>query len=179
MRSTAKLPIPLHRSILRAAAQPALRGVQARCLIEICLEFGDTMEFLNPEAQSLVDVFRDLLTDGFRKTDIVRLDSHRISEHYANYFLDELTDDALLILSLVTWHFDASLYNLSKTLLPPPSLLLHFGFSRNDEELRKILWDRYTKSSGQETSLEAFTTKFRILVYLLRKGFRCSLGLSC
>ncbi|KMK63753.1 hypothetical protein Y699_04583 [Aspergillus fumigatus Z5] len=137
MRSTAKIPIPLHRSILRAAAQPALKGIQARCLSEVCLEFEDTVKFLDPDAQSLVGVFRDLLIDGFRESDIVRLDNHQISGRYASYFLDDLEDDALLILSLVTWHFDASLHNLSQTLLPLPCLLLHFITSRNDEELCK------------------------------------------
>lgn len=101
------------------------------------MEFEDTVKFLDPDAQSLVGVFRDLLIDGFRESDIVRLDNHQISGRYASYFLDDLEDDALLILSLVTWHFDASLHNLSQTLLPPPCLLLHFITSRNDEELCK------------------------------------------
>ncbi|OJJ66314.1 hypothetical protein ASPBRDRAFT_665831 [Aspergillus brasiliensis CBS 101740] len=169
--------IPLHRSILRVAAQPALKGIQARCLSVICFECNDTMEFLNPDARSLVGVFCDLLIDDFRESDIVRLDTHGTFEDYADFFLDKLSDDALLILSLVTWHFDASLHNLSTTLLPPPSLLLHFILSGNDEELCEILWDNYTQSSGRETSLEAFTTKFKRLIGLITEGFLlCFLG---
>lgn len=143
------------------------------------MEFEDTVKFLDPDAQSLVGVFRDLLIDGFRESDIVRLDNHQISERYASYFLDDLEDDALLILSMVTWHFDASLHNLSQTLLPPPCLLLHFITSRNDEELCKTLWNSYVQSSAGEISLEAFTTKFGRLLCLLTNGFLLYLGLSC
>ncbi|KAF5863934.1 hypothetical protein ETB97_009041 [Aspergillus alliaceus] len=171
MRSTAKLPIPLHRSILRVAAQPALKGIQARCLGVICFECQDTVEFLNHSARSLVRVFCDLLIDDFCESVIVRLDTHGIFEDYANFFLDKLSDDALLIFSLVTWHFDASLRNFPTTLLPPPSLLLYFIISRNDEELCEILWNGYTHPSGRETSLEVFTTKFKRLIGLMTEGF--------
>ncbi|PYH99035.1 hypothetical protein BO71DRAFT_415768 [Aspergillus ellipticus CBS 707.79] len=164
-RGTWQRAIPLHRSILRVAAQPALNGIQARCLSVICIECNDTMEFLNPDARSLVGVFRDLLIDDFRESDIVRLDTHGTFEDYADFFLDKLSNDALLILSLITWHFDASLHNLSTILLSPPSPLLHFILSRNDEELCR------------ETSLEAFTIKFKRLIGLITEGFLlCFLG---
>ncbi|KAL5365874.1 hypothetical protein BJX96DRAFT_169462 [Aspergillus floccosus] len=171
MRTTAKLPIPLHRSILRVAAQPALKGIQAQCLSVICFECEDIVELLNPDARSLVGVFCDLLLDGFSESDIIRLDTDRTFEDYANFFLDNLSDDALLILSLVTWHFDASLHNLSTTLLPPRSLLRHFIESRNDSALCEALWSRYTETSGRDASLEAFTTKFRRLIGLIKGGF--------
>ncbi|KAH1274187.1 hypothetical protein KXV81_005491 [Aspergillus fumigatus] len=173
MHPTAKLPIPLHRSILRVAAQPALKGIQARCLSVIYFEYEDIVKLLESDARSLVDVFEDLLTSGLDEDDLVRLNDHRIIEDYTKLLVDGLTDDSLLILSLVTWHFDASF-----PLLPPPSLLLYFVHSREDSELYEILWGRYAENSGREISLEAFKVKFNKLIGIITKGFFNVLGLS-
>ncbi|KAH2322663.1 hypothetical protein KXW87_009344, partial [Aspergillus fumigatus] len=94
------LPIPLHRSILRVAAQPALKGIQARCLSVIYFEYEDIVKLLESDARSLVDVFEELLTSGLDEDDLVRLNDHRIIEDYTKLLVDGLTDDSLLILSL-------------------------------------------------------------------------------
>ncbi|KAH1396258.1 hypothetical protein KXX16_004877 [Aspergillus fumigatus] len=166
-------PAKLHNSILRAGASAALVGIQVRCLSVIYFKYEDIMEHLESDVRSLVDVLEDVLTSDFDENDLIRLNNHGIIENYTKLLVDTLTDDCLLILSLVTWHFDAS-----SSRLPPPLLLLYFIEWRENSGLYKILWDRYAENSGQVTSLEAFTAKFNKLIGIIMEGFFNVLGLS-
>ncbi|KAF9882653.1 hypothetical protein FE257_005800 [Aspergillus nanangensis] len=161
----------LHDDILRAAAQPALKGLLARCL-SVILKFGDVMDLLDDnDAKPLVETFDDLQKDGFRESDIARLYNYKLFDDYSEIYLTELKSEGLLILSLVTWQFDASLHILSKTFLPPPNLLEYFSTSKDDGELCEILWARYNQYSAQRITSEDFKEMFVRLCGLLENGF--------
>lgn len=81
------------------------------------------MEFMDRDAQSLLGIYSDLLSDGLSERNIVQLDKHKIIKSYADSVLDVLNKDQLLMLSLITWRFNGSLHNLSARRLPPPDLL--------------------------------------------------------
>ncbi|KAI2735041.1 hypothetical protein DTO013F2_10189 [Penicillium roqueforti] len=78
-------------STLRAAAQPALKGLATRCLKVILFKCWKIVEFMDPDARSLLGICCDLLSDGFSKPNIVRLDKHKIIEVYTDCVLDVLS----------------------------------------------------------------------------------------
>lgn len=130
------------------------------------------------DARSLLGICRDLLSEELSErnierqdqVNIQRLDKHKIIEAYTDCVLDVLSVNELLMLSLVTWHFDASLHDLSTTRLPPPDLLQHLSTSTIDEVCKNIVAN-YSRYSGQTTSLGVLTTKFRMLVRLVLINF--------
>lgn len=81
-----------------------------------------------------------------------------------------LVPDELLMLSLITWHFDASLQNLSTTQLPPKDLLQHLSTSTTDEVCKNMVAS-YSQYSGQKISLKALMIKFRMLIRLVLINF--------
>lgn len=79
----------------------------------ILFNCGTLIEFIDHNAQSLLGIYSDLLSDRLSEHNIIRLDKHKIIKSYADSVLDVLNKDQLLMLSLVTWRFDGSLHNLS------------------------------------------------------------------
>lgn len=128
------------------------------------------MEFMDRDAQSLLGIYSDLLSDGLSERNIVQLDKHKIIKSYADSVLDVLNKDQLLMLSLITWRFNGSLHNLSARRLPPPDLLQHLSTSAINDVCENIVAN-YSRYSGQTTSLKVLTTKFRMLVHLILNDF--------
>lgn len=60
------------------------------------------MEFMDRDAQSLLGIYSDLLSDRLSEYNIVQLDKHKIIKSYADSVLDVLNKDQLLMLSLIT-----------------------------------------------------------------------------
>ncbi|OJD10947.1 hypothetical protein AJ78_08178 [Emergomyces pasteurianus Ep9510] len=80
----------LHDDSLRAAAQPAVKGLMARCL-SVILQFEDVMDLLDDDdAKSLVESFNGLQKGGFHESDIVRLYEHKLFDDYCEIYLNEL-----------------------------------------------------------------------------------------
>ncbi|KAA8652774.1 uncharacterized protein ATNIH1004_001679 [Aspergillus tanneri] len=163
---------PLHESIIRLPAQLALKGLQVRGLGILACESTSLRLNLSPEAKSLVDICQALRKSRFRSVDISRLSENKLLHEYAEFFLEKLSYDGLLMLSLLTWHFDASLHNFSTAALPPRELLKFFSRPTvNIKQLCEILWGRYILLSEQELTLGDFKAKFKRLVVFLEHGF--------
>lgn len=170
-----------------------MKGLATRYLRVILFKCWSLVEFMDRDAQSLLGIYCDLLSELSKRNierqdqdhierqvqdhierqvqrNIERLDKHKIIEGYADSILEVLSDDELLMLSLVTWHFDGSLRDLSARRLPPPDLLQHLTTSAIDDVCENIVAN-YSRYSGQTTSLKVLTTKFRMLVHLVLKEF--------
>lgn len=128
------------------------------------------MEFMDRDAQSLLGIYSDLLSDGLSERNIVQLDKHKIIKSYADSVLDVLNKDQLLMLSLITWRFNGSLHNLSARRLPPLDLLQYLSTSAINDVCENIVAN-YSWYSGQTISLKVLTTKFRMLVHLILNDF--------
>ncbi|KAA8641678.1 uncharacterized protein ATNIH1004_011814 [Aspergillus tanneri] len=161
----------LHDSMIRFPALLALKCLQLRGLGILALKSKSFLLNLSPEAKSLLDICQSLWESRFRSADVCRLSEDKLLHEYAEDFLEKLNYDGLLMLSLLTWHFNASVHNFPTAALPPRELLEFFSRSTgNLEQLCEILWSRYNAFSERKLTLGAFKAKFKKLVSFLEHG---------
>jgi hypothetical protein len=141
----------LHESILRTAAQPALKGLAVQRLAQLADGGKGLPSDLRPEAKELLEICQTLQRNGFREEDITRLAYNRVLDGYTEGSLEKLNCHCLLVLSLLTWHFEASVHVSPESSLPPRELLQFIHREKgNLKQLCGILCDRYNSLSKQK-----------------------------
>ncbi|KAE8406607.1 hypothetical protein BDV37DRAFT_58720 [Aspergillus pseudonomiae] len=126
---------------------------------------------INPELRSLG-------TKELEDEDIVQLVHNKLLIDYAQTMSSYLTDDDLLLLSLITWQFDSSMGYLSPVptaskdtqYATPFRELLHF-FAQSSDENFNHLTGSYNLLMNQKISTKEFQYKFTALVRSLEKYF--------
>lgn len=162
----------MHESILRPPALSALKSLPVRCLGIVATECQSLQHNLSPDANTLLNICQALRKSRFSGLEIGRLAENELLHEYAEHFLERLTYDSLLMLALLTWHFDASFHDFPATPRPPRGLLEFFSRSTDDlDQLCKIIWDRYNLHSERIVAQEDFRGKFRRLLSILEYGF--------
>jgi hypothetical protein len=163
----------LHESILRTAAQPALKGLAVQRLALLADEGKGLPSNLGPEAKALLEICQTLQRSGFREGDITRLAHNRVLDGYTEGFLEKLNCHCLLVLSILTWHFEASVHVPPNSSHPPRGLLQFFHREKDNlKQLCGILCDRYNNLSKQKKiPQQEFVEKLDDLLRYLEFGF--------
>lgn len=163
----------LHESILRTAAQPALKAVAVQRLALLADEGKGLPSNLRPEAKELLEICQTLQRSSFREEDITRLAHNRVLDGYTEGFLEKLNCHCLLLLSLLTWHFEASVHVSPKSPSPPRGLLQFFRREKDNlKQLCGILCDRYNNLSKQKKmSQREFLEKLDNLLRFIEFGY--------
>ncbi|KAF7590254.1 hypothetical protein BBP40_003092 [Aspergillus hancockii] len=161
--------VSLHRDLLLTPTQSALKALQIRCLGSVAAEDETFRESLDPVVRPLLETCQVLRKNTFKDKDIVYLARNELLADYVEHVSTQLTDESLLVLSLLTWHFGSSLSQV-----PTPSReLLQFFLEPSAEfnKVCKVLRDQYNERSGKRTRQEVFNREFGKLLRLLEHGF--------
>lgn len=81
----------------------------------------------------------------------------------AHTLVGSLSDDTLLKLSLITWHFDGTLRFDASSYAPSPGLA-HFLEQPNDDTIWEALYGRYQSRTGIHVSLRGFKASHDFLL---------------
>lgn len=142
-----------------------------QCLALLAVECKCLLPNLGPEAKALLEICQIIQNSSFREEDISRLAKNRVLDDYTEDFLEKLTYDGLLVLSLLTTHFDQSLHGFPKSPLPPRRLLEFFCQEDDLEQLCEILWDRYNDLSTRKKSRRQLVEMLTRLLRFFEFGF--------
>ena len=95
---------PISRIVLCPLAELALKSLQA-----LCLE-SDTsiLDSLNADGKALLDICWDLKIKGYCQEDITRLSTNPVLSEHVRWVSEQIDDDDLTKLAILTWNFDAS-----------------------------------------------------------------------
>lgn len=95
------------RHILRSPAELALKSLQAWCLTKT-LRCETFQESLDSKSKELLDICQNLETEGYYQAGIVQLQENSLLNKHIKYIFDKFSDDIILELALLAWHFKAS-----------------------------------------------------------------------
>ncbi|KAE8310955.1 hypothetical protein BDV41DRAFT_578985 [Aspergillus transmontanensis] len=129
-----------------------------RSLLDICLD--------------ICQALRKKGIKGLEEDDILRLAKNKLLDDSVQEISNDLPDDSLLLLSLLTWHFDSTLDYSSPESTPSQGLLQFFVEPSNVHEVFDILRKQYCRRVEKEIGLGEFEKEFMHLLGSLKSKFR-------
>lgn len=153
-----KTSIPLSRGILNAPAEFALRLLLSSRVGS--LSSLGLPEHLSDDASRVRDACKALQQCMHQDNTV---DSSMI-DATAQTLVETLSDDTLLKLSLITWHFDGSTHFDTSSYAPSPALA-RFLEQPNDDTIWETLYGQYQSRTGVRVSLRRFKDSHDFLLY--------------
>ena len=131
-----------------------LKSLQAWCFSSEVFGLGIFQEGLDSKSKELLEICQDLRINGFSFAEVARLSEDSLLDEHTKSICDELSDDIIIQLGLLTWHFDA-------TSEMPSSELLDFLRYPNDKvnNVCQTLCGRYTSQTERKMSCHRFQDK--------------------
>ncbi|KAE8156490.1 hypothetical protein BDV40DRAFT_76734 [Aspergillus tamarii] len=120
--------------------------------------------YCSAELRSLLDICQALRKEALEKDYILHLAHNKLLDDWVQHLSNYLADDDLLLLSLVTWHFDSSIDFLSPISTPSQGLLQFFTQDSLDHKVLKILRQQYCGRVGKQIKKEMFEERFWALL---------------
>ena len=153
-----KTSLPLSRPVLKVPAEFALRSLLAS-RIDHMSSWG-VREHVSEDVRHVLNACKALQQYGEQDNTIL---DDAIVAATAHTLVGSLSDDTLLKLSLITWHFDGSLHSDASSYALSPALA-RFLKQPNDDTIWKSLHDRYQSETGRQVSLPAFKASHGFLL---------------
>lgn len=146
-------PIPIPIQFLYGAAEIALKELLILRIESLPFRQWNPSESLSQDARKLLDICQALKNSRSRQSS---LDDAKLffENDFVGNVLHELRYDTVLMLALITWHFDTSSSQASQGLI---TFLRH----PHDNEVRRILAGRY-----QSIMCHTASSNFDFLLFL-------------
>lgn len=143
------------RQIFRPPAELALKSLQACCLGSKSLRFENFWESLDPRSKELLDICQSLETKGYYQAGIVQLQENSLLNEHIKHIFDKFSDDIILKLALLAWHFKAS------SELPFKKLLEFFAHPEDSvDAVCQALNGRYSAYTERRMQWSEFMEEF-------------------
>lgn len=154
-----KTSVPLSREVLNAPAEFALKLLLAS-RVDNPPSCG-LPEHLSDDASLVLDACEALRRCKYHDNTVLD-DSIVVATTHA--LVGSLSNDALLKLSLITWHFDGSVHLDAYSSAPSPALA-RFLEQPNDDAVWETLYSQYQSRAGVRVSLRGFKASHDFLLW--------------
>ncbi|RAL06632.1 uncharacterized protein BO97DRAFT_401623 [Aspergillus homomorphus CBS 101889] len=159
------LQIASHESFCQHPAQSVLKTLQVFCLSQKLFGGENFKKEISKKARILLQECQDLKEEAFYKKDVSRLMSNELLCDHMTEISSELTQDALLKLSLLAQHFDSngSVSEELRQFIAEPQAMFH--------RICKFIWSQYNDQSNNWVLLEDFEQEMVRLLTFLETAF--------
>lgn len=154
-----KVSLPLSTRVLKVPAEFALR-LLLPSRVDRLSSLG-LPEHLSDDASRVREACKALRQ--CRDQDNTVIDDRMVAAT-ARTLVGSLSNDTLLKLSLITWHFDGSLHFDASSYAPSPALA-RFLHQPNDDTIWETLYGQYQSRTGVRVSLRGFKGSHEFLLY--------------
>ncbi|RAL06791.1 uncharacterized protein BO97DRAFT_401323 [Aspergillus homomorphus CBS 101889] len=157
--------LEIHEHFLRVPAQSVLKTLQVFCLSQKLFCSENFKKKISKEAELLLQECQGLKEEAFYKDDVSHLMGNELLCDHVEEIPSKLTQDALLKLSLLAWHFDSngSVSEELRQFVAEPNAMFH--------QVCKFIRNQYNARSEGFLSVEDFEREMMHLLTFLEAAF--------